>query len=91
VSGYRSTRKLIFMPGADPFRAINREQVRRVWAAITLDPHASMLELGALLNMYNHDLTNALQILVDAGYVERDPNRARARRIVVPFVEVPHG
>jgi len=69
-------------------RPISARNVRRVWAAVTLKPQASCRELGRLLRMQHSNVARALKVLRDAGYVEQPTRSARARRIVVPFMQV---
>lgn len=71
-------------------RLLNVHAIRNVWAAITHDPQATVRELADQLDMAFGDVQRAMMVLRDAGYVEQTvPRAARARRIVVPFVEVP--
>lgn len=68
--------------------------VRRVWAAISANPHATIRELAAQLDAAHSQVAKALTILDDAGYIRREKaghiHSPRACRVVVPFVEVRH-
>ncbi len=64
---------------------------RRVWAAVTRMPHASVQELATAIgkpSSISH-VSNALHRLHAMGYIEQRPRCARARVVVVSFYEVP--
>lgn len=69
--------------------AIGIQAIRRVWAAVTHNPCASLRELEQSLPLSHSQIVNALDILYRSGYIEQSsPRAARARRVIVPFVEV---
>lgn len=60
---------------------------RKVWAAVTETPSASVRELGERTNMRYTAVAAAIRHLEWLGYLERaGPRSARARRILVPFM-----
>lgn len=64
----------------------NHTTTRRVWAAVTLQPAASLREIAEAVGLKS--ATTALyhlRKLEDLGYVVKEPGRGRARRVVVPF------
>ncbi len=63
-------------------------RIRAVWAAVTRQPNASVRELAAELRIGYGRVAESLRALAAFGYIEIAPGRTRARRIVVPFVEV---
>lgn len=63
--------------------------VRRVWRAVTLNPHASVRELAKASDLSNDTTQRSLALLDTLGYIEQSSvGASRARRVVVPFVEV---
>jgi DNA-binding MarR family transcriptional regulator len=62
--------------------------LRAVWREVTARPNASLRELGATLNYGYSTVGAALRALDALGYIEIAPGRTRARRVVVPYVEV---
>ena len=67
-------------------RSIDR--LRKIWRAVTLYPHASVLELAAQTDTGYGHVALCIRRLAELGYIEIAPGRSRARRIVVPFAEV---
>ena len=59
--------------------------VRRVWAAISIAPHASRRELATTLNLSYGAISGALGLLKDAGYIRFPKYASRAIEIVIPF------
>lgn len=57
---------------------------RRVWPVVTAHPHATVRELASLCCISRGSCQTALRTLANAGYIEIDHYRARARRIIVP-------
>lgn len=58
---------------------------RRVWAAVTRQPCATVVALAADANTTFSIAGAALRLLRDAGYVDFSPKSVRARRVIVPF------
>lgn len=73
-----------------PTRPVALRSIRAVWAAITADPPATIHELSARLDISRSTIYSAIRLLRAAGYIVEPPRSARARRVVVPFFEVPH-
>lgn len=63
-------------------------RVRRVWAAVSETPNATVRELGATLDLSPVAVGAALQVLRMAGYIDFAPRSGRARTIIVPFVTI---
>lgn len=61
----------------------NRERTRRVWAAVTRRPCATLRELGAEVGMAPSVVLRHLRALRGLGYVEFEDGRQQGRRIVV--------
>lgn len=61
------------------------DTARRVWAQISRTPTASVSELAAACGLGRATAQQAIDHLVDLGYVERQPRGGRARRVLVPF------
>lgn len=59
---------------------------RRVWAAVTRRPTATVRELADDAGLPFGTVGAALRMLRDAGYIEFDPCTGRARRVLVPFI-----
>lgn len=55
---------------------------RRVWAAITRRPQATVRELADELGLSHGHVNDTLAML---GYVEHEAGASRARTVVVPF------
>jgi DNA-binding transcriptional ArsR family regulator len=60
--------------------------MRRVWAAVTRTPCATVRQLGAQIGMPYGSVSVALRLLRDAGYVHFEDRAGRARTVIVPFV-----
>jgi predicted transcriptional regulator len=63
--------------------------VRKVWAAVTRTPRASVKELAVAVGAPESSFGNvsaALRMLRDAGYIAFNNHAKLARRILVPFV-----
>lgn len=60
--------------------------IRRVWAAVTRTPQASVRELAGELEMGFGTVATALRFLRDCGYIRHQHRACRARTIVIPFV-----
>jgi predicted transcriptional regulator len=60
--------------------------LRRVWAAVTHTPCASVRELATRLDMAHGHVSRALRLLRDAGYIAFADRACRARTVIVPFV-----
>ena len=58
---------------------------RRVWAAVTRDPNATVVRLAADAGTTFSIAGAALRLLRDAGYIDFSPRSIRARRIIMPF------
>lgn len=67
---------------------VSLHTLRHVWAALTANPQAPIRELVAETHTCRASVAAAIEILRQAGYVEFAPRTNRARRVVVPFVEV---
>lgn len=70
---------------------VTLRNARRVWAAVTAHPQATVRELGGELGMPFGTVAAALRLLRDAGYVEFDAASARARRVLIPFIVIGKG
>jgi DNA-binding MarR family transcriptional regulator len=66
----------------------SRKTVQRVWSAISRAPQASTRALANHLHIAPSSAHVALTILRDAGYIEYQRDSQRARRIIIPFVEL---
>lgn len=64
------------------------DRLRNVWMAVTRNPCASVRELAAQTDTSYSRAADCVRTLAKLGYIEQAPGRCRARRIVVPFVEV---
>lgn len=62
--------------------------IRRVWRAVSARPDASVRELAQSCAVAPSTVRSALQALQHAGYIAQTAHAARARRVLVPFVEV---
>jgi DNA-binding transcriptional MocR family regulator len=62
---------------------IGRAFVRRVWAAVTRTPNASLRELADSLGAQFGNVSRAIKVLRDAGYITIEGERAR--RVLIPF------
>lgn len=58
---------------------------RRVWAALTRRPQASIRELAASLELSYGHVNDALNVLRDAGYIDGPYGSSRARTVLVPL------
>jgi DNA-binding MarR family transcriptional regulator len=64
--------------------------VRRVWAAVSMTPQATLRELMPVTGLAQGTIGMALRHLQSLGYIDFDPRVARARTVLVPFIEVYH-
>lgn len=63
--------------------------IRRIWRAVSLAPDASIRELARAAEMSVDTAQRSITVLDHLGYIEQaGPRMCRARRILVPFVEV---
>lgn len=65
---------------------VGRQAIRRVWAAVTQQPCATVRELARVAQLDYRGVACAIRVLHDAGYIDAPPKLARARRVLVPFV-----
>jgi len=63
-------------------------QVRRVWAAVTRDPQATLEELGVGVGYTKSMVRLILRKLRAMGHIDYQDRSKGARTILVPFVEV---
>jgi galactokinase/mevalonate kinase-like predicted kinase len=59
--------------------------IRRVWAAVTATPRASVRDLAHRERLPVRAVQVALHVLRDAGYIDFAARSCRARTILVPF------
>lgn len=64
---------------------VSDQYIRKVWAAVTRQPRASVRELAEELGSSFSAVSASIRFLTDAGYIEHERGACRARRIVVPF------
>ena len=62
---------------------------RRVWAAVTATPQATLREIAARADTSYSVAGAALRLLRDAGYVDFDHGTDHGRRVIIPFVVRP--
>lgn len=62
------------------------QNTRRVWAALTANPDATIRQIRARTGLHADAVQLAIYQLESAGYITRDPRTARGRRVVVPFI-----
>jgi predicted transcriptional regulator len=68
-------------------RALRPATVRKVWAAVTRTPNASMRELACRLDLCPDTVCVAIQTLHVIGYITYEPGTVGARRVLIPFVD----
>jgi DNA-binding MarR family transcriptional regulator len=71
-----------------PNPRMHLRRARRVWAAITRDPSASIRELSRTTDLHVLEVQRAIDTLEAAGYITRVPHKSRARVVVVPFYRI---
>lgn len=65
---------------------VSLRMLRRVWAAVSSDPRASVRELSQAAGCSQSVAACALRALVAAGYVTHaGPGTGRSRHVVVPL------
>ena len=60
--------------------------IRRIWAAVSVTPQATIRELGRQLDVPHSRVAASLRLLKDAGYIDFPKGAERARAVIVPFV-----
>lgn len=66
-------------------RIVSHNTTRRVWALLTAEPRLTYREVADRLGIDFATVRYHEQILIIAGYIERDRNKARTVRVIVPF------
>ena len=67
-------------------RYVSEALLRRVWAAVTKEPQIRVRPLAAQLGYRScSDVSIALRVLRDAGYIDFADRSIGTRQIIVPF------
>lgn len=64
------------------------KRTRRVWAAVTKYPQATLDELGAIVGYTKSRVWQILEDLRSAGYIDFAPRTKGARTILLPFAAI---
>ena len=64
--------------------------IRAVWAAVTRQPRATLMQLTAACGKSDTTVWHALRVLRARGYIDYPARTRCARTIIIPFVEVHH-
>lgn len=64
-----------------------RDRQRRIWHYVSGAPTASLREIAASCGIPLSLVAYHLRALEQLGYIEHDPMRARARRVVLPSMD----
>ena len=66
---------------------LNPDDLAKVMAYVTLNPVASIREIGKATGFSFGNVHRLLNRLAELGYIEQKPGKARARRVVVAMIE----
>lgn len=67
-------------------RPISLRMVRRVWAAVSAHPQASIRTTATRLGIACTTVRAAVHVLQAAGYITSIPGHGGTRRVLVPFI-----
>ena len=64
----------------------NPDDLSKVLAYLTQHPTASIREIGKALCYGSGKVQHLLKRLAELGYIEQEPGKSRARRVIIPFI-----